>query len=601
MRISDTLTEILLKRSGKFTKKQLSDLHKQSLSSKKPLQDIVLHDNLITESELAALYAEELNIPFVILPIGSIDPRVLRKLPEHIASQYNVAVFDIDESNGTIRIAMEDPTDEQALQFLRKALGDNVEPHLTTPTLLRAAHDQYRALRSSDQLGTLTRQTRALAQAAHDTNALLDESAVAESVHFIIEDAISSGASHIHIEPHIDYTVIRYRIDGLLREIHKLPIRNQEHLVAYIKKESALKISDITTPQNGRWNISFGDNQYELRVTIMPTIDGEKVSIAIVHGLGKAPSLRDIGLWGEGLQSLHNAITEPHGLVLIAGPKGSGKSTTLFSLLGSVVSPHLSVASVEDPVTYRIPGVNQIEASSTSSATFQSVLTSLLQEDVNIIMVSDVDDKEVLQSVIHGARKGHLILGGIHASSSAGAVKHVLDTGVEPHVFGSVLRAIVAQRLPRKLCPDCREAYVPDAKTLKHIQSICTVGGIKKLHENETRALDEGLGIFANGKTAGHSNEISTSSREVLRLWRAHDGGCENCRRTGYVGRVGIFETLVPSDSIQGALSHKASSKTIGQASEESGMVTMEYDGLIKTLRGITSLDEVKRVLAKNL
>ncbi len=595
MRISDTLTEILLKRSGKFTKKQLLDLHKQSISSKKPLQDIVVHEHLITESELAALYAEELNIPFIMLPIGSIDPHVLRKLPEHVAFQYNVAVFDIDESDGVIRIAMEDPTDEEALQFLRKVLGDNLQPHLTTPTLLRAAHDQYRSLRSADQLVSLSRNTR---PENERSNALIDENAIAKSVHYIIEDAINSGASHIHIEPHVDHTVIRYRIDGLLHEAHRIPIRNQNFIVNYIKSESNLKLADIESPKNGRWKITFGENEYELHVSIIPTIDGEKVSIAIIQGFTKAPGLRDIGLWGENLQKVHNALTEPQGILLVAAPDGSGKSTTILAALGALASPHISIATIEDPITYRIPGINQIEAKSISGITMESGLKALIQADANVIMISNVYGKSVIEQAVKAAHSGHLIIGGVHAPSSLHAAKQLLDNGIEAHMFSSVLRAIIAQRLPRKLCPDCREAYVPDAKTLKQIHNIVEHGGIKKLHVFEKQALDEGLGIVTSGKTAGHSNEPSSTSREILRLWKAHDKGCDNCRGTGYVGRVGIYEVLVPTAPIHAALAQNDSVRKLISIAEEANFITMEYDGLIKALRGITSLAEVHRVLS---
>ncbi|MFI5271276.1 MAG: GspE/PulE family protein [Candidatus Saccharimonadales bacterium] len=604
MRISDTLTEILLKRSGKFSKKELNDLHKRSASSKKPLQDIVVQENLITETELARMYAEEMNIPFIVLPAGMIEHHVLHRLPEHVSSRYNAVVFNIDEDDGSVHIAMEDPFDEEALLFIRKIVGDNIRPHLTSPTLLRAAHDQYRAARSSDQLGILSRKVRVNELQKTETNAISNEPAIAASVNYIIEEAIRRRATDIHIEPHIDRVVIRYRIDGLLHQMNALPLRTLPYLSGYIKSQAGLSLSESELPQYGTWYISGKDSSYSLRVAVAPMIDGEKISIHIRQQLNSAPSLRDIGLWGDSLNEVHKAIVQPHGLVMVAGHTGSGISTSLYSFLNAVNSPHIHIATVEDPIEHSLPGATQLEVNEGVGLTFERGLQAVLEHNPNVLMISSINDNHVIQMVLAAATRGQLVFGGIHAPSATVALKRVVDLGAEPHSIVSVSRGIISQRLIRKLCPYCREVIRPDAKLLKKIDSFSMMdklGGIKKLHAAEKQAFDEGLGLETSGTKLQQSKELSTTGREILHLWKAHEGGCEHCHGAGYKGRVGIFEILVPNDAVLKALVSNGSKATIEKAALDSGMIPLGYDGLVKALRGVTSIEEVERVVSKNL
>ena len=419
MRISDTLTEILLKRSGKFSKKELSDLHKRSVSSKKPLQDIAVQENLITETELARLYAEEMNVPFIVLPAGMIDHHVLHQLPEHVSNRYNAVVFNINEDDGSIHIAMEDPFDEEALLFIRKIVGDNIRPHITSPTLLKAARDQYRTARSSDQLGILSRKARVSELQNTSSNALINEPAIAASVNYIIEEAIRRRATDIHIEPHIDHVVIRYRVDGLLHQMNALPLRTLPYLSGYIKSQAGLSLGETVLPQYGTWHISGGDSSYALRVAVAPMIDGEKISIHIKQQLSGAPSLRDIGLWGDSLSEVHKAVVQPHGLVMVAGHSGSGISTSLYSFLGAVNSPHIHIATVEDPIEHSLPGATQVEVSEGVGLTFERGLQAVLEHNPNVLMVSSINDNHIIQMLLAAATKGQLVFGGIHAPSAS--------------------------------------------------------------------------------------------------------------------------------------------------------------------------------------
>jgi type IV pilus assembly protein PilB len=599
MRISDKLAEILLKRSSKVSKKQISDLHSQSQKTNKPLQDLIIQNGLMSEAELTRLYADELNVPFVELPAGNIKYHVLKRLPEHVANRYKAVVFDIDNGDNSILVAMEDPNDLDALSFLQKQLGDNLKLHVTTSSLLKEALDKYKTQDSSDLLNVMTRQVVSFEPKIIDTDSLAEGSDAAESISHIIEQAVNIGASDIHIEPRMDHVVIRFRVDGLLREVHKLPIESLDLLVDYIKTTARLKQDEHHAPQYGQWNITIGDQRFGVRVTILPTVDGEKVVLHVLHESVEAPSFRDLGLWGTSLHDLKKAIVQPHGTVFIAGPIGSGKSTTLFSLLSALNTPNVNIATLEDPVEYRIAGANQVQINQANGVTLASGLRAILNQDPNIIMMSELRDSESSKLAIQASLTGHLVFSTLHTSSAATGFRRLLDLDIEPFIVANNVRAIVGQRLARRLCPDCREIIVPDATSLKQIEKTLNLtknGELRHLHELESLALDEGVGLLSHGKTASAGNQLSTSARSITRLWKARDGGCEHCHHSGYHGRIGIFEVLIPNESVQKTIIHNDSDKEIDKAAQATGMISMQLDGIIKVLRGLTTLAEVLRV-----
>jgi type IV pilus assembly protein PilB len=589
MRISDSLAESLLKRSGVLSKAQLADLHKQSLKTKKPLQDLIIENDLLSEAELTSLYANELKLPFIEVPAGSIHPRTLTRLPEHVATRYKAVVFDIDDNDDSVLVAIEDPIDARSLSFLQKRLGDNLKLHITTGSQLKTALEQYRNNRDSALLKVMAHQSSASDPLAVNTAVVAEGSAAAESVNHILEQALRAGASDIHIEPRVDHVIIRYRIDGLLREAHKLPSTSLHLLIGYIKTASRLKLDEHYAPQYGQWNVTIGDRHYGIGATILPTVDGEKAVLHIVHESSNAPSLRDLGLWGSGLRDLQRAISEPHGALFVTGPISSGKATTLFSLLSSLSSPDVNIATIENPVEYRIAGANQVQVNPSAGVTLKTGLEAILSQDPNIIMVSEIGDSESSHMIIQAAHNGHLVLSSLHAERAAAGVRRLLDMANEPFLIANSCRAIVGQRLVRRLCPDCRESTAPDAKTLKHIEKLLRLEGIgfKQLHELEVSALAEGIGAPA---------KLSSTAHSITHLWKAHEGGCNRCYYTGYHGRLGIFEVLTPSATVQKTILQSASATVINQAARDSGMVSLQLDGLIKALRGETTISEVLRV-----
>jgi type IV pilus assembly protein PilB len=595
MRIADSLVESLLEGSGKVTKEQLATLHEQVESEKKPLQDLVVKSNILTDKELTKLYAEEIDVPYIELNAKEIDHEVLKQLPERIARQYKAVVFEV-EKDGTKLVAMEDPDDIQALNFLQKQLGTNIKVHTTTSNLIQAALDQYRGNISSELTKVIATEDIIPEDEEVDEDDLAEDSPVAQTVNIIIEYGVKSGASDIHIEPREEFVVVRYRIDGLLREANKLPRKLLGSLVSRIKILSNLKIDEHRAPQDGRFKVEVAGQMYALRVSTLPILDGEKVVMRILNESSKPADFHELGFWGDALKSLRGAIVQPHGMVLVTGPTGSGKSTTLFSVLSSLNTPNVNISTVEDPVEYRVMGANQTQVNPIAGMTFSSGLRALLRQDPNIIMVGEVRDGETADLAVQAALTGHLVFSTLHTNNAATCLPRLLDMGVEPFLIASTIRVVVAQRLVRRLCVNCRIPFKPDATIVKQLEKTFNLeshGGIKRIHELEQESIQDGIGTVNNGQDTSAS---STTATAINQLWKANDEGCDNCGHVGYKGRIGIYEVLDNNTEIQKMIVGNSTSEAIENIAIEQGMTTMQLDGLVKALRGQTTVEEVLRV-----
>lgn len=600
MRIPDSLVEKLLAKNGSFTEEQIASLREQEISEKKPLQDLVIKNNLLSEKDLTKLYAEEIEIPFVELNAREIKHDVLKQLPERIARQYNAVVFDVDKK-GTKLVAMEDPDDIQALNFLHKQLGSDLRAHITTSSLLQSALDQYRGNISSELTKVIADEGPVDESEDIDEKDLAEDSPVAQTVNIIIEYGIKAGASDIHIEPREDFVVIRYRIDGLLREANKLPRKLLGALVSRIKILSNLKIDERRAPQDGRFKVEVNGQIYALRVSTLPILDGEKVAMRILNESSKPADFMELGFWGAALNDLKQAIVQPHGMVLVTGPTGSGKSTTLFSVLSELNKPNVNISTVEDPVEYHIVGANQTQVNPVAGMTFSNGLRALLRQDPNIIMVGEIRDSETADLAVQAALTGHLVFSTLHTNNAATCLPRLLDMGVEPFLIASTVRVVIAQRLVRCLCVNCREVFTPDATTLKQLEKsfrLSDNGGFKQIHEFESLALNDGIGKSTTDKDAD-IGKLSTTDTGITRLWKAHDDGCESCNHNGYKGRIGIYEVLNNSTAIQKLIVSGSTSEIIENTAIQEKMLTMQLDGLIKALRGQTTIEEVLRVTAQ--
>lgn len=600
MRIPDSLVEKLLNKSGDFSKDQLTTLHEQAAADKQPLQDVVIKNNLVSEKELTKLYADEIEVPFIELKASEIKHEVLKLLPERIARQYNAVVFEVDKDE-TKLIAMEDPDDIQALNFLQKQLGNKLKVHITTASLLQAALDQYRGNISSELTKVIASNEEPAEAEEVDESDLAEDSPVAQTVNIIIEYGVKAGASDIHIEPREEFVVVRYRIDGVLRETNKLPRKLLGALVSRIKILSNLKIDEHRAPQDGRFKVEISGLVYALRVSTLPILDGEKVVMRILNESSKPADFTELGFWGTALADMKQAIIQPHGMVLVTGPTGSGKSTTLFSVLSSLNTPGVNISTVEDPVEYHVVGANQVQVNSVAGMTFTNGLRALLRQDPNIIMVGEIRDGETADLAVQAALTGHLVFSTLHTNNAATCLPRLLDMGVEPFLIASTVRVVIGQRLVRRLCVDCREEFKPDdtyLKTLDKSFNLAANGGPKRFHELEEQAIKDGIGTSASGK-GKEITGVSTTATEISRLWRAKDNGCEHCNHTGYKGRIGIYEVLTNSPNIQKMIVTNSTSENINSAAITDGMLTMQLDGLIKALRGQTTIEEVLRVTSQ--
>ncbi|MBI2007854.1 type II/IV secretion system protein [Candidatus Saccharibacteria bacterium] len=599
MRTSDAVVLDLLKSSGKLKDEQIKNLQQQE-TDKKTLQDVAITSGLISEKELTAAYAARIDVPFVELIPRNLRKEVLKLIPERIARQYNAIVFDVRQ-DGSKLLAMEDPEDVQALNFLQKQLGTNIKVYIATRSNVLAALEQYRGNISGELTQVIASSGIATTEAeeAIAEEDVAEDSPIAQTVNLIIEDAIKQSASDIHIEPREDYISVRYRIDGQLRETNKLPKKVLLSLASRIKILSNLKIDERRAPQDGRFKVTIGSGEYALRVSTLPIVEGEKVVMRILNESSKASTLEELGFWGTSLENLETALTRPHGMVLFTGPTGSGKSTSLFSILSRLNQPSVNISTVEDPVEYKIPGVNQVQVNPTANMTFANGLRALLRQDPNIIMVGEIRDSETANLAVQAALTGHLVFSTLHTNNAATSLPRLLDMGIEPFLIASTVRVVVAQRLVRRLVPESVEGYAPDTVTLARIQSsfnIKTPEDFGRIHKLESEAMKSHISRTAStGDKPLKEDDSSTTDATIKRLWRIKGGN----NNVTFRGRLGIYEVLPMSSDIQKLIIARYSADHIQEQAIKEGMVSMQTDGLIKALRGQTTLEEVMRVTSE--
>ena len=597
MRISDNLMVELLRDSHKINDEQLHSLQEQQKTERKPLRELVLNANLLSEKELTQLYAARVDVPYVELIPRNLRKDILKIIPERIAMEYNAVLFDIDE-DGNKLLAMEDPDDVQALNFLQKRLGANIKVYVATRSNILAALDQYRGNIGAELTQVIAGQASpAEAEEEIREEDVAEDSPIAQTVNLIIEDAIKQGASDIHIEPREDHVSIRYRVDGQLREINKLPKKVLLALVSRIKILSNLKIDERRAPQDGRFKVTSAGGQYALRVSTLPIVEGEKVVMRILNESSKAAGLEELGFWGINLDRLEQSLTRPHGMILFTGPTGSGKSTSLFTILSRLNQPAVNISTVEDPVEYKIPGVNQVQVNPLAGMTFVNGLRALLRQDPNIIMVGEIRDSDTANLAVQAALTGHLVFSTLHTNNAATCLPRLLDMGVEPFLIASTVRAVVAQRLVRRLVPENVESFEPDEASIKRIGTafgISGAGDMPRIHQLELQALQRGIGqLGPDGKLS--NPEPSTTDQTIKRLWRIKG----SISGASFRGRLGIYEVLPMSPDVQKLITRGTSSEIIQAQAVREGMITMQTDGFIKSLRGQTTLEEVMRVTSE--
>lgn len=595
MRIPDSLVTELLVQAGKLKEADVDALVADGHKTKTPLQEIAIKKQLINEKDLTKLYAKEIDVPFIELEGKKIDKEVLQRIPERIARKYNAVLYAID--NDVPKLAMDDPDDLQAIDFLQKELGQSMEISIACTKDILAALDEYKGEMSNeiskvaieDELDEENKDEVA------DEEDISEDSAIAKTVNLLVQYAIKQKASDVHIEPRENMVQVRYRIDGVLREANKLPRKIAGALVSRIKILANLKIDEHRAPQDGRFKISQNGQLFAIRVSTLPIMDGEKVVMRLLNESAKALSLEELGYWGYSMESIRNAIAQPHGIILVTGPTGSGKSTTLYSVLNLLNTPGVNISTVEDPVEYKIPGTNQTQVNAKAGMTFANGLRALLRQDPNIIMVGEIRDSETANLAIQAALTGHLVFSTLHTNNAATALPRLLEMGIEPFLIASTVRVVIGQRLVRRLDPELRESYTPEPAKAAELKEVFQIKEAleQTKQANATAALTDEK---KDAKKAGKEEAIPDQSETKLTLWREKIPKDAPPGVNGFKGRIGIYEVLNVTEEIEQLIVSNGTSNQMQDIAIKQGMVTMQQDGFVKALQGLTTVEEVLRV-----
>ncbi len=590
MRISDAIIEKILTKGNLATVERIASLKDEAKKSKRPLQQLVTEQQIISTTDLIKAYADNVGIPYIELDAKGIPPEVLNKIPERVARQYNAVLFKIDE-DGTHHLAIEDPDDVLAVNFLEKEIGENTKIYIAPRNNIIDALENYRGDVNAElkEVIDIQREDNTANQDVSEAE-IAEDSPIAQTVNLLIEYAIKSNASDIHIEPREEYVQIRYRIDGVLKEVNRLPKNVLGALVSRVKILSNLKIDERRVPQDGRFKIRVGGKQFALRVSTLPITDGEKIVMRILDESNRSVTLGDLGYWGHSITTMNDAIAQPNGMILVTGPTGSGKSTSLFSALSFLNTPDVNISTIEDPVEYKIPGVNQTQTNSKAGMTFANGLRALLRQDPNIIMVGEIRDSETANLGIQAALTGHLVFSTLHTNNAATALPRLLDMDIEPFLIASTVKAIVGQRLVRRLSHTSRISYTPsdeEKAAVLRLFGLTEGQSFARIHELEKQAAAAGIGGDA---------PLSTDENGIKTLWKADTEDNDAAAHGGFRGRIGIYEVLGNSQAIQKLIVGNATSSQIQDQAVSEGMMTMQLDGIIKALRGDTTIEEVLRV-----
>ncbi len=561
-----TILDVLLS-EHLLTPAEYEDTKVKSASQNKSYEEILASSNIVPPQRIAEAKAKLLGIPFISLVATSFSPVALGFVPRAVAERFLVIPFLYDEKTKTLSVAMSNPVDLDALQFIRQKTGLNIKTFAaSSDDVQKATKEQYRQ-EIVGQVGEALKQTEEYDKPKTvDSKKIADiikEAPIAKIVSTVLEYAVSSRASDVHIEPQEDRVRVRYRIDGILYDKLSLPKTVQDAVVSRIKILSNMKIDEHRIPQDGRFNFKVENNEVDLRISVMPTTFGEKIVMRLLRKSGGIPSLQELGLTGSSLKNLEAAILRPHGIIIVCGPTGSGKTTTLYSVLEKLNTTRINIMTLEDPIEYQMPGVNQVQINPSVGLTFATGLRSFLRQDPNIILVGEIRDQETTELAIQAALTGHLVFSTLHTSDAAGALPRLIDLKAEPFLISSTITAIVGQRIVRRVCSFCRQAYPPPKQILDEMRAV--------------------LG-----------NLFPKIDSIRIQLYKGK--GCDKCANSGYLGRVGIFEVLPVSSKIANLILEHPDSSAVEKEAILEGMTTMKRDGYLKVLQGVTTPEEVIRV-----
>ncbi len=572
----------MLVSSGLITAVQLDEVLTMQRSSGGKLGQLLIHKKYIDERKLLEFLSKQFGIEFVDLREREIKEDILKIIPENIARRYGLIA--VEKEGNKLKVAMEDPLNIVVLDDLKMMTGYDIKPVFGSESDISAAIDKnYGSKTSKEALDEILRKTNGGTtevsliteddrKGGGDDIISMDEQGeaapIVQMVNLIISSAIKAHASDIHIEPSYKETKVRFRIDGVLHAQPSPPKKFHNAIVSRLKIMSTLDISERRLPQDGRTKLKIDDHEIDLRVSILPCGPGEKVVMRILDSSGLKLRLEDLGMEPENLAIFSKCLKAPHGINLITGPTGSGKSTTLYSALATLNAPDVNIVTIEDPIEYNLEGINQVMVNADVGLTFASGLRSFLRQDPDIIMVGEIRDFETMATAINAAMTGHLVFSTLHTNDAPGAITRIGMMGVEPFLTSSTLLMVVAQRLVRGICKNCKETYEVKPELL------VSLGVNKAILDNN---IKNGKIILSRGR------------------------GCEVCAKTGYKGRMGIHEILEVNDVIRGLIIEKVHVSKIKEAARKNGMITLRESALRKLFTGMTTVEEVIRVTGSDV
>ena len=581
MAVQKQVEDALLK-DGIITSEKLKQLRKESHEKSIPLFSYLVDEAVLNNETLTKTIAHVANVPYVNLSTAHIDPKILSLLAAEVAERY--MAVPLGEMQNRLVVAMLDADNVQAVDFLSNKIGRPLKVYSASEEGIKQVLKQYVTDLDKDVVSALDTEDDELnlAQLADAKNikTIVQDSPISKALSTILEYAAKNRASDIHIEPLEKELRIRCRIDGILREIMKLPKSTEAPLVSRIKILSTLKIDEHRIPQDGQFTISVGDKTIDLRIAISPVVWGEQVVIRLLDKSGTSLNLEDMGYHGRALRTIREGLKRPNGMILTSGPTGSGKSTSLYALLQEIKSDEINIVTLEDPVEYKMGGINQIQVNADVGLTFASGLRSILRQDPNVVMVGEIRDKETATLAVQAALTGHLVFSTLHTNSASGILPRLLDMDIEPFLIASTVHTVIGQRLVRRNVPG-GETYQSTAIETAAINAA--LGDLLPKTQEDVAAVSEDLG-FPN---------LPVLSQSAYTLTK---GKVDPLTPDGYKGRMGLYEVFNIDEAIQGLILKRSTSAEIQRAAQAKGMLTMQQDGYLKALAGFTSVTEVNRV-----
>ncbi len=561
-----------------ITEEQLKLSKVESAKTGKRLVDVLIDTKIVSHENLTKAMAISLEVPYIDLNKTIIDPNILKNIPKELAKKYMTVPFGY--ANGSLNIAMIDPNNVQVIEFVEKKSGMSVTPYLASEDSIKKVISQYQdaSRELTDALQGVNIEPSIDLDKVENISEVVQDAPVTRAVNTILEYAAKEKASDIHIEAREKSIKVRYRIDGVLHEAMTLPVHIHAALVSRVKILANLKIDEHRLPQDGRFGVRIEDKEIDIRVSITPTMYGEKVVMRLLDKSGGLITLEELGLRGNSFRLIEAGTRRPHGMVLSTGPTGSGKSTTLYALLNKINKPDINITTLEDPVEYQIDGVNQIQVNSSLGLTFASGLRSILRQDPDVIMVGEIRDTETAELAIQSALTGHTVLSTLHTNNAAGVLPRLLDMNVEPFLIASTVNTVIGQRLVRRICSKCKKTHEASPALTEAIKKA--VGYLLPKKGMTKEEIDK----------RGYQN-LPFFEDEKITLYEGE--GCDECHNTGYQGRLGIFEVFGITNEMEKLILNHAAPSEIQEQAVKEGMVTMREDGFLKALEGLTTVNEV--------